>query len=129
MRVARRMFMTLAAAGMVAGGCASADRAPGEDRVPDVLVQVSNNHWSDVRVYAVVASGARQRLGLVNSFTEQTFRLPRHMLAVRGLRLEADPVGSSRTHTSPQLQVPPGGRVVWELENSLPLSSAYVLRR
>jgi hypothetical protein len=118
----------VALAGLLAGACASgtggavATNGAGDRTV----VEVSNHNWADVNVYAVQL-GTRMRLGTVVSMTTRRFTLPAQTrLAGGGVRLMASPIGSTRSHLTDLILVDAGGRIEWNLENSLALSSYMV---
>lgn len=124
-----RHLMALATATMLAGGCAYGNTtmddaaAFGDERT---VIHVANNNWSDMTIY-LLRDGYRQRLGTVTSQSSDTFVVPTHLIAsAADVRLLADPIGSSRTFTSPAILIAPGQRTEWQLENSLALSSMWV---
>lgn len=122
--------LTMAAAGVIATGCSTAETAPGAMAPggPATVVEVFNNNWLDINVYAV-RSGTRIRLGMVRSMETVSFKLPESALATAGtIRLLADPIGSRRSHLTDGILVQRGDRIRWSLENSLALSH-YSVRR
>ncbi len=128
----RAALVTLAASTLLSA-CAGAGAqyvAPhGANRKTEKIeVAVTNNNWMDMDVY-VLRGSARMRLGSVTSMTGAVFEVPRglNVGSEGNLRLLADPVGSSQTYISDPILVQPGSRVVWSLENTLPLSSYRVL--
>jgi hypothetical protein len=113
------------AATMALGACSQQQRYATEDFSPVgvIAVEVSNNNWMDMVVYAV-SSGSRVRLGSVTTGFQQRFKLPPSANAQSGpLYLEAHPVGSHEIYRSDPIMVTPGTKVVWSLENQLGLSS------
>jgi len=46
-------------------------------------VEILNDHWTDVEVYAVTEAGRRYRLGFVSSSSMQNFQLPRWLVDAR----------------------------------------------
>ncbi|NLG63935.1 MAG: hypothetical protein GX539_16975 [Candidatus Cloacimonetes bacterium] len=89
-------------------------------------VEVTNNNWSDMVVYAQ-RNGVKVRLGTVTSMTTESFRLPVPLLSGSGeLFFIADPIGSDRAYRSPVVMVGRGQRVEFMLENNLALSSLTV---
>ena len=132
----------LVALGLVVGGLAfQPAEASGQDATRDgdafssltkkaeerpVRVYVQNNNWLDVRIYAVRGS-TRYRMGTVYSQTGQFFELPARLTeAGFQVQLQADPIGSNRTVTTPRVMINPGDIVEWSIENSLDLSSVSV---
>jgi hypothetical protein len=75
------------------------------------LIEVTNTNWLDVVVYSA-RFGERWRLGMVRSMTTETFRLPRRHQLSPGLRLVADPVGSSNVFVTERIAASPGDRVM-----------------
>ena len=90
---------------------------------------VQNGNWLEVAVY-LVRGNMRMRMGSVNSMSEATFRIPdAYVLGVSDVTVQADPIGSGRTWTSPPIQVFPGAQLALRLENSLSLSNFAVYAR
>lgn len=124
-----RPCLAVLAAATLLTGCSSARYASyggaGGDR--PIEVEVTNNNWMDMTVYAMRGS-ARFRLGTVTTGETRRFDLPRVMNVNAGeMRLMADPVGSQREYQSQPVIVEPGTRVRWSLENHLALSSFSVM--
>ncbi|HEX2167768.1 MAG TPA: hypothetical protein VHG09_11105 [Longimicrobiales bacterium] len=121
--------MALAAVTMLAGGCAYGNTTMddtatiADDRT---VIQVANNNWSDMTIY-LMRNGQRQRLGTVTSQSSEVFVVPTAIISTAAdIRLVADPIGSSRTFTSPAIVLTPGQKAEWQLENSLALSSMWI---
>lgn len=130
MDIELRGTLLMAFAGLLVVGCSPTEAGPGTiaPADPATTVEVFNNNWMDINVYAVRA-GARIRLGTVESMSRQTFRLPASTITTAGMiRLLADPIGSRRSHVTDGIVVQQGDRISWNLENSLPLSH-YTVRR
>jgi hypothetical protein len=131
MKGVNQSLIALAAAAVIAGGCASAtgttQRQNADAAGERTMIRVNNHNWSDMTVY-LVRNGARMRLGSVSSLDTRTFEIPMSLLASTGdaVRLMADPIGSTRVFTSPPLLIAPGQRAEWRLENSLALSSFWI---
>jgi hypothetical protein len=109
-------------------GCSSSrSESPGVMPPLDetVQIEVTNNNWSDMTVY-VWHGSTRRRLGIVTTGNTGRFRLPVRLVMMYGLRLEADPIGGSRSYRSQSIQVHGGERVVVSIENRLVLSSLWV---
>jgi hypothetical protein len=118
----------LVAVALLAGGCAhgGGETTVAEPGVPQTVLQVWNNNWSDMNVY-VVRGTLRQRLGTVTSLTTSRFPLPAHIMASPDpVRLLADPIGVAQQYMSPPLLVSPGQFVEWRLENNVNLSSTFI---
>lgn len=96
---------------LVAGpGCAgrSQDPASGPEPTESAMVQVQNQGFTDMVVYAV-NGGQRIRLGLATGHATKTFTIPRHLVRGAGrIRFLADPIGGNRTPVSEELTVLPG---------------------
>jgi hypothetical protein len=116
----------------IAMGAAWLHPAPASARKEDqgdkgVRVQVVNNHWLDVRVYAVSQGGAYARIGTVTSFSTARLELPRWATATSStIRLVAAPIGSSERYSSEPILVSAGETVEWRLANHLALSTLTV---
>jgi hypothetical protein len=123
-------LIALAAAAIIAGGCASVT-GPTQHRNADAAserttIRVNNHNWSDMTVY-LVRNGTRMRLGSVSSLDTRTFEVPTSLLISAGeVRLMADPIGSTRVFTSPPVLIAQGQIAEWRLENSLALSSFWI---
>ncbi|HEX6309456.1 MAG TPA: hypothetical protein VFZ69_14765 [Longimicrobiales bacterium] len=124
----KRSLLAVPAAALMAGGCATGyetARSESLDAGP-TTVEVTNHNWSDMNIYLVV-DGTRQRLGTVMSQNRGTFRIPSFVLAASGrVQLLADPIGSNRAYLSAPLILRVGQQVVWQLENSIQLSSLLI---
>lgn len=94
-----------------------------------VTLEVSNSHWNDVTVYALV-SGQRVRLGRVTAQTQERMELPSSARPETGsLQFLAVPLAARHsTIRSPTVIANPGDRVHWSLENNLALSTISVRR-
>lgn len=120
--------LTAMAAALLLTACAGAsyDRPSEAHGQSPVQVEVTNNNWLDMTVYAVRGS-MRVRLGTVTTGERERFKLPRSVNVAAGeLSLLADPIGSGQKYQSQPLIVEPGARVTWSLENQLALSSFSV---
>ena len=95
---------------LLATGTACASRSPetGAEPTDTAAVQVQNQGFSDMVVYAI-NGGQRIRLGLAGGNSTSTFTIPRHLIrGAGGIRFLADPVGGSRTPVSEEMTVNPG---------------------
>lgn len=121
--------LLIAAVLLVLSACASAgkrDRA--SPRGPVTTVEVSNRNWADLTVYAI-RSGMRVRLGSVVSMTTERLKLPPAILAGSGgIRLHVELLGSRQAHTTEAIQVQPGDRIQFDVQNHLAISSLSVWR-
>ena len=88
-----------------------------------VTLQVVNNNWNDMVIYALV-DGTRTRLGDVGASRTATLRLPTTLVTASGmLQLILDPLGSRTTFRTGQIMVNGGQRVRLLIENELRLTS------
>jgi hypothetical protein len=129
MRVTNLLAIALSGAILAACG-ASANHQDGLAQATDgdARVQVTNDNWSDVRIYAE-RDGVRVRLGSVTTNATEIFRIPASLLSASGtLRLVADPIGSSERHVTHSLMVWPGQTVAYNIANHLAVSWASVRR-
>jgi hypothetical protein len=91
-----------------ATGCAGRSREAAPDPTDSAAVQVQNQGFSDMVVYAISGS-QRIRLGLATGNSTHTFTIPRHLIrGAGGIRFLADPVGGNRTPVSEEMTVNPG---------------------
>ena len=116
----------MAFAGLVlAGGCASGQKAPSElppgavdlntgRRDPDkTLVVVDNQNLNEMTIYAYQGT-QRMRLGRARATARTTLRIPRSMLSgVVQMRFYAEPMvtGGQRAYVSEVIPVQPGDQV------------------
>lgn len=92
-------------------------------------IQVTNNNWSDVRVFAE-RDGLRVRLGQVTTMSTERFRLPATLAHASGtIRLIADPIGSGGRHVTHPLNVWPGQLIDYTVSNELAISTASIRSR
>jgi hypothetical protein len=106
----RRIRATLLAFALAA--CGTRTEAPVS---PDARaeVEVRNQGFPDMTIYAISATGNRVRLGTVSGNSTQHLVLPSYL--VRGgesLRFLADPIGGKRSPVSEELYVAPGETVI-----------------
>jgi hypothetical protein len=95
------------------------ERIPGQPAASDeVVVNVENNHWQEVNVYAE-RNGSRTRLGTVVTGKAASFVLPRDYHLSSDLRIRVDPIGEPREYLSPRILVSPGAVVQVKVENAL----------
>jgi hypothetical protein len=124
-----RNTIAAAAAVLTLGACASGNSMENGSIATGAVLEVENNNWADMNIYAVRGS-MRQRLGTVASFDKRRFVVRSELLLnPDGLLLEADPIGSRDVLRSPPIVVSPGQTVHWDIENHLSLSSAYIRNR
>jgi hypothetical protein len=94
-----------------AAACAGRSRDTGAQPTDSAAVQVRNQGFSDMVVYAI-DGGQRIRLGLATGHSTNTFTIPRHLIrGAGGIRFLADPVGGNRTPVSEEMTVNPGDLV------------------
>jgi hypothetical protein len=99
------MLVILLATGVA---CAGRSAGPAPDPSESARVQVQNQSFSDMVVYAV-SGGQRIRLGLATGNSTKEFPVPQHLVRAGGtIRFLADPVGSNRTPVSEEMAVQPG---------------------
>lgn len=89
----------------------------------DTRVEVTNNNWLDMAVYAE-RGGLKVRLGMVTSMGNETLTIPRNVMASSsGIRLIASPIGSSSAYATYPMDVWPGETVEFTIENNLGTSN------
>lgn len=88
--------------------CAGQSRQEGPAPTDSAVVQVENQGFDDMVIYAVNGS-QRVRLGLANGSSTRSFNIPSYLVGGAGsIRFLADPVGGSRAPVSEELSVQPG---------------------
>jgi hypothetical protein len=124
-----RCAVTALAMSLVVGACGVADsgaRSAPAPRMERATVHVTNNNWSDVRIFAVY-QGQRVRLGTVTSMGSQVLRIPQTMVRAAGnIRLLVDPIGSNDTFVSEPLHIRPGQQVEFTVQNHIAISTVSV---
>jgi len=122
-------WIAAAAVALTATACASSggvQTAPAAPEQSPARVEVTNNNWADMRVYAE-RGGMTVRLGTVSSMSTTSFRIPKSMMHSTGaMRLVAHPLASRERHVSSPINVWPGQRVEFRIENHLAVSSVAV---
>jgi hypothetical protein len=125
-------WMMMVGVGFFATACAPGTQvqsAPGAPMEVRTEVEVTNNNWSDMRVY-VDRGGVKTRIGTVTSMTTRMLAIPRALLRPgSSVRLVADPIGAPQEFVSPSLLVNPGQRVEFTIQNHLSVSSISVRSR
>ncbi len=89
-----------------------------------VAVDVQNNNWNDVDVYAV-AHGTVQRLGTITSQNKADLRIPAS-LASPDLQLLIVPIGGTQNYLTDVINASPGQTVHLRVENTLDLTTLTV---
>lgn len=120
--------MLIASAIFVIAGACAANPDPSADVGPtqETKVQVTNNNWSDMTIYAY-RGGSRVRLGRVTSFGSEVFTLPKTVLASgSGFQLFAQPFASKGGFSTDVMSVFPGQTIRLKLENNLGVSTYSV---
>lgn len=129
MRNRRTLSQTTALAVVTAGlvGCAGSRAYPGLDVEPGAatVLEVTNNNWSDVKIYAV-RGATKFRLGSVNSFSTTRLRVPAALTSVNELRLRVELIGSRAAYTTESFPIGPSSVVSWVINDHLPLSRLAV---
>jgi hypothetical protein len=92
---------------------------------PAIVVEVHNNNYLDVVVYAL-RDGGRLRLGTVTGHCDATLKASSAHMAPQGFRLEADPVGSLDTYVTDVIYVDAGTVVVLDVGSVLSMSTWYL---
>lgn len=116
----RRLILVVAAAAVTACAQASTSTSGGDVGPADTTaapttttLSVDNQNFSDMTIYVIEASGARQRLGTATGNSRTTLRIPARLLGgSRALRFQADPIGGTQAPISQEITVVPGETVV-----------------
>lgn len=119
------LLVGLLAAASVGCGSKSEPQTGPMSQVQDATVQVTNNNWLDMVVYAT-RNGTRVRLGMVTSMDQEVFSLPSNLISNTNVQLIASPIGANRSYSSEPLNVWPGQRVQFIIENQLGTSNVSV---
>ena len=90
-----------------------------------VQVEVSNNNFYDVVVYALV-SGVKTRIGTVAGHGKQLLRVSASLVSQGVLQFAAHPIGSTSQATLDRVSVQPGQRVSLTIMPSIEQSFATV---
>jgi hypothetical protein len=108
------------------GATANLQDRPGGPGDDVTRVEVTNDNWSDIRVYAE-RDGQRVRLGSVTTMRTEVFRLPADLLQGSGsIRLIADPIGAGERHVTHRILIWPGQTVRYNVANHIGVSHAFV---
>jgi hypothetical protein len=96
---------------MALAGCAARSAETSARPEDPALLQVENQSFSDMVIYAV-NGGQRIRLGLATGNTTKSFTVPNYLIRSWGpIRFLADPIGGNRTPISEEMTVQPGDLV------------------
>ena len=93
---------------------------------PSATITVHNQNLADIGVYVVV-SGARFKLGAVESFRSRMFRVPRGIQLPSEIGLFVSARATDEHYYSPAITLMPGDEMVFTFENAAQFSS--ILRR
>ena len=131
-----RLTLYTALLALFVGGSAAVplQAQTGEEDVPaaqnePVTVRVTNDSWSDMRIYVVETATRRTpwRIGTVTALSRARFELPDHLRAeLSHLVLVAVAIGSRQRQFTDRLQTWPGALVHWNINNQSGLSFASV---
>ena len=106
MRTSRTGALVLALATATLAGCVTRSKTAPEDA--PTFVRVENQALADATVY-VWQSSARLRLGVVNSMSTQTLRIPSSQIfGPTPLRFQLDFLAGTRTPLTESITVVPG---------------------
>ena len=119
------VLLTLAAA---TSSCAFLRRGPGT-QTADTIVDVRNNGFADVVMYALVGGSDPFRLGTANGNGSHSFRLNSSIIGAGTLQLLARPIGARSSYVLPAVSVTPGDHVSVTLESSPAHAQVVVLPR
>lgn len=91
--------------------CNAFSRSGSPDQNQPTVVQVNNQGFPDMTVYAV-RSSQRVRLGIAPGNSKTTFTIPSSLISgLTSLRFIADPIGGRRNSVSEEITVAPGDTV------------------
>ena len=117
----------LLAAVLLGAGCR---QKPNEELPPlpvqDLVLEVSNNNWSDVVIY-MVQNGSRKRFTMVTAARSATVAIPSQFISSNGsVQIVAHRVGGTDEYISPIVSVLLGRIVALTLESNLNRSTIGV---
>lgn len=117
-------LLTLLAVSITLSSCMFLKKkGPALDRTQPVTIEVENNNWQDMVIYAIV-DGARTRLGSVGAANRATLEIPLGAVRLPGnMVLLLDPLGSRSTYRAGPMSVSFGNLVRLKVENELRLTS------
>ena len=122
------MFALALGAAVAAPAQATDVGAATEDSVrQSVTINVVNNNWLHMRVYAIVGS-VRYRLGTVNGLGRQTLKVPASLVSGgNDIQLMAVPSGQRSVNYARVIFVYPGDELEYRIESRLALSNVFKL--
>lgn len=91
-----------------------------------IAIQVKNQNFADVDVYAILEGGVAQRLGTVTGNTVGNFSLSASQVPTGTVRLFADAIGGAGAASSGQLLVNAGNTITFTIAPAIAQSSASV---
>ncbi|HEV7838031.1 MAG TPA: hypothetical protein VGO75_08200 [Gemmatimonadaceae bacterium] len=109
---------------------ASCKAKPTEDLAPvpvqDLVLEVSNNNWSDVVIY-MIQNGSRKRFTMVTAARSATVAIPSQFISSNGsVQIVAHRVGGTDEYVSPVVSVLLGRTIALTLESNLNRSTIGV---
>ena len=106
--------IAVAAVLFAAAACNGLSRGSGTpDQNQATVVQVDNQGFLDMTVYAVRNSAQRVRLGIATGNRKTDLPIPTYLVnGLTALRFVADPIGGRRASVSEEITVAPGDTVV-----------------
>lgn len=130
--IGRLMRLAVIAFSLPLGACTSSQlgavRPLDKQASGGALITVENHNTASMRIYILRAT-SRIPLGSVETLERRTFTVPTSILGPTGvLRLQADPLGSSRVYNSRPIPAGVGDRVTWRIAHSPTLSTHSVQR-
>jgi hypothetical protein len=99
---------------LVVAACNAFSRGAGTpDQSEPTIVQVDNQGFLDMTVYAVRNSSQRVRVGIATGNRKTDLPIPSYLInGLTSLRFVADPIGGRRASVSQEITVAPGDTVV-----------------
>jgi hypothetical protein len=108
---------------LASAGCFGRKKSQGEPVYQAVTLEVVNNNWQDIVIYAIVGS-SRQRLGSVPAVKHATLELPSGLIPLPGsVQLLLDPLGSRATYRTGMISIGLGQQIRLVVENQLSLTN------
>jgi hypothetical protein len=105
-------FVIVLLGGLAVASCRSGAARSAGSAQGSATLEVRNQSFSDMRIYAIRSGTERVRLGVVNGNSTGTLVIPGYLIAgLPSIRFLADPIGGNRTPVSEEISVRPGDLV------------------
>lgn len=99
-------------------GCASAPVGMAQSTPENILLTVENREFGDLRVVVAADGMSPYGVGMVSGLETRTFKVPRAVFSVEGVRIIASPRNDAERFVSPILMVDGGQTVNWRVDRT-----------